>query len=147
MHEYNHGPIHNVKIKSLTFNKHKYGKLYFVLFFLFLLIFIVWPSVGFSGPPPAEGDWIINDVTIMESQTIILNGNLIVQPAGRLTLNDVTLTLNSSYDGQYGIVVNQDGAMFINNSVVASENQLHTYNFAVHGSSFEMKNSELHHCG
>ncbi len=137
----------SIKIQNLTFKTNQYRKAYSFLPILIFLLFFVCPSTGHSESPPPEGDWIISDVTTIQGQTIILNGNLIVQPGGSLTLNNVTLTLNCTFDGQYGIVINQDGSMFINNSILTSEDELHAYNFVVNGSSFEMKNSELHNCG
>jgi len=60
-----------------------------------------------------DGDWIITNHTIVENKTITLNGNLTIMPGGNLTLINVTLLFNCSYDGQYGIEVMDGGELHV----------------------------------
>jgi parallel beta-helix repeat protein len=78
---------------------------------------------------------------------ITLTGNLTIH--GIVTLNNVTLILNNSYDGECNIDVGNNGAMYVyDDSLITSSNTNNEFMFVVRdGSSFEMKNSELHECG
>ena len=75
-----------------------------------LVAIVVIASLGYlllwkndeSGTPletpeiPEMGDWIINNIAAVSNKTIILNGNLIIQDGGDLTLNNVTLIMKNS---------------------------------------------------
>lgn len=93
-------------------------------------------------------DWIITDNKVVEDSTILLDGNLIVKNGSSLTLNNVTLDVNCKFDGEYEIQVEPGGSMFIyNNSKISSIDLQYGFAFGVHGSAFEMKNSQLNGCG
>jgi parallel beta-helix repeat protein len=112
-----------------------------------------------------NGDWIIDGTTTMftfTTTTIIVNGNLTIMPGRTLTLQNVNLMMNSSYDGQYNITVKSGGNFIIEDldddhttpgdaSVITSDptNGTYRYGFVVEGPSgyIELKNSELHECG
>lgn len=72
--------------------------------------------------PPAKGDWIITQEQTVEDATLVLNGNLIVKRGAKLTLRKVTLTVNTTHDGQYGISVEAGGSIFIDHSAITSIN-------------------------
>ncbi len=78
------------------------------------------PSPNLTFQLPASGDWIIGpgeSITI-EGETIELKGNLTVERGGSLTLRDgAKLIINSSYSGQYRIIVEEGG----NFNVIDSE--------------------------
>ena len=76
---------------------------------LIILTGLIGPFICGAGPPPASGDWIIDDTTTIDTQAIVLNGNLVVEAGGSLTLNSVTLELNVSADGEFGITVDPGG--------------------------------------
>ena len=63
-----------------------------------------------------EGDWIVVNTTIIENDTITLNGNLIIESGGNLTLVNTTILFNSSFDGQYGIYVREGGELHVTGS-------------------------------
>jgi len=93
-------------------------------------------------------DWVITDNQILEDTTIVLDGNLIVKAGGSLTFKTVTLIMNCQFEGQYRIEVKPEGSLFIyQNSNITANILDNRFAFAVHGSSFEMKNSELHGAG
>lgn len=102
--------------------------------------------------PPATGDWVVNTVVECNSTVITQNGNLTID--GSLSFNNVTLRMNSTVMGQYGIEVNNMGAFYINSkdgapSVITNgDNATAYYTFQVKtGSTFEMRNSELYNAG
>jgi hypothetical protein len=47
-------------------------------------------------PLPADGDWVVKDTTVLMGVGVVLHGNLIVSPTGRLTLIDVDLLFAQS---------------------------------------------------
>jgi parallel beta-helix repeat protein len=97
--------------------------------------------------PPASGDWVITGQQDIEGKTITLNGNLIVDAGGKLTLRDVNLEVNCQEDGQYKISIETSGSMYIYGSIITTMNPEYRFAFVVNGSAFEMKNSELHGVG
>ena len=48
---------------------------------------------------------VVTGTQVVENDAIALNGNLIVENGGFLTIRGVTLTMNNSYNGEYGIRV------------------------------------------
>ncbi len=81
-------------------------------------------------------------------ENITLDEDLIILEGGNLTLNNVTLKINCSLPGHYRIVVQNGASLHINNSNITSTNPGNNFLFQVYnGTTFEMKNSELHGCG
>lgn len=70
--------------------------------------------------PPASGDWTVGDVTTVQGTDVTLSGWLFVNSPAHLTLRDLTLTMNGTSDGQYGIVVNMGGRLTMRNVTVRS---------------------------
>lgn len=114
---------------------------------LLITVFAIPVSASGNGtyPPPNSGDWIVGNETHVWNEAIVLNGNLIINSTGNLTLNNITLKMNCTTDGEYHIEVQSGGALYINNSIITAVNP---YCFWVRdGAVFEMKNSEMHECG
>ena len=114
---------------------------------LFLISSILLISICPVIAQPPEGDWIINSVEVVEDQTIVLNGNLIIKSKGSLTLRNTTLKLNGQYNGQYRISVEPGAFLFIFDSNISAIDGKHRFAFIVAGDDFVMKDSELHGCG
>ena len=104
-------------------------------------------------------DWIVNQTEIRINETINLTGNLIIEESGNLTFRNVTLKIDCSKDGEFGIVVKEGGKFYIfdydNNpkttndrSIITANNTEYEFKFLVNSSVvFVMKNSELRECG
>ncbi len=113
------------------------------------------PLANAAPPPDNEGgtnygtDWNITGKEYRGNQTIILDGNLTVEPGGNLTLYNVTLIMNCSYDGEYYIEVLSGGAIrVLGESNITSASSIYHYMFWVRKESkFTMMDSELHECG
>lgn len=120
-----------------------------ILYFLsFLITYSTTGAADSTNFSTQNGDWIINTTISVNDKTIILNGNLIIKNNGNLTLYNVTLLINCTYDGEYYIEVQDGGGLYIYNSNITAVNTSCHYLFWVrNGSKFEMKNSELHECG
>jgi chitodextrinase len=114
------------------------------------------------------GDWIIDPFETKNYQdiTIVVSGDLIVSYAANLTLEGVTLKMNSSYNGEYNIIVEshatfEGGDLIIKESGVGpsiitsnTEDGGHRFGFIVESGAtagrsgwLSMTNSELRECG
>ncbi|RJS81458.1 right-handed parallel beta-helix repeat-containing protein, partial [Methanophagales archaeon] len=96
---------------------------------------------------PAEVIEIHGDLTISEAETysdvkIILTGNLKVESGGDLTLNNVTLIMNSTSDGQYTIDVKSGGTLKLLNKTSVTAPFDRRYKFNVYGTLI-MKDSTV----
>jgi parallel beta-helix repeat protein len=116
---------------------------------LTLLLIGISASISLLSPStaqPSEGDWDVIGVEVVENETIELSGNLTIKAGGSLTLRNVTLRMNVEHDGQYGISVEEGGALSIYDSNISSTTGFRFF-FSVMVGSFVMKNSELHDAG
>lgn len=113
---------------------------------LLVMLFLIMNTPGVAAEP-SHTHWIVTGDEVVENKTITLDGNLVVKAGGSLTMRNVTLEVNCQYDGQYKIEVKPKGSMFIYNSTISAVDSEHRFTFAVGGSAFEMKNSELHGVG
>ena len=87
---------------------------------------------------PAEvieihGDLIISEAKTYSDVKIILTGNLKVESGGDLTLNNVTLIMNSTSDGQYTIDVKSGGTLKLLNKTSVTAPFDRRYKFNVYG--------------
>jgi parallel beta-helix repeat protein len=115
---------------------------------VFVLIFASRKNVLVFAGPPASGDWVVTGTESYYDQVFVLNGNLIVEAGGNLTFRKVTLKMNCAYDGQYNITVKGGKFYVLEGSIITSVDPDKEYSFEVgYGSTFRMKNSELHECG
>ena len=117
------------------------------------------PGQGEGSNENLSGDWTINsgEIIYYGNRTINLTGNLTVY--GKLTLQNVTLRFNSSYDGQYGIYVESGGTFILRDNDnnmnttrdacnITAINPNNVFSFHVKdGTNFTMRNSILSHCG
>ncbi len=96
-----------------------------------------------------EGDWVITGTEIVQNADVLLDGNLTVQSGGSLTLRNTRLTLNGTYNGQYGIRVQAGGAITIEGgNVITATKDTGRFTFVVEpNAGFVMRDSELHGCG
>ncbi len=83
-------------------------------------------------PPPSSGDWVISDTTSMSGTDVVLKGNLTVEDGGRLSLDNLTLTIDSPSDKAFGIYVKDGGTLLADNCSVLSSNASRHFWFEVH---------------
>ena len=70
-----------------------------VLVSLFLLLVV--PATALAQcTPPASGEWFVNETETCSGDTLVLNGNLVINESGSLTLDNSLLQLNSTSDGE-----------------------------------------------
>ena len=103
-----------------------------VICITFLLIFS--NEINAESEPPNEGDWIIDNETIIKDKKFIINGNLTIEKKGKLILDNVSITINTSFEGEIGIFVKQEGNLFaMNHTNLTFNNPKYDIKFEVNG--------------
>ena len=70
-----------------------------------------------------SGDLIVKNQTVIEEQEIIITGNIIIYNGGNLTLVNSRAMFRLRYNGEFGILVQQGGALIVFNSTITSEDE------------------------
>lgn len=106
-----------------------------LLIYIFIHIALPLPKIAGDGPgdypPPTKRDWIISNDTYISNETILIEGNLNVTYNATLTLYNVTLLFNSSFDDSKGIYIEMGGTLNVYDSTISALNGY--YNFEVNG--------------
>lgn len=80
------------------------------------------------------------------NETIIIDNDLKVDHGTSISMNNVTMVMNSTRNGSLKIEVMDGGSLFLNNSSIISKGQ--AYNIYIYNNgTFGMKNSVLQGCG
>jgi len=93
------------------------------------------------------GDWIVIDSETVENTTIVLDGNLIIEPSGSLTLTNVTLLVEQKPQDMYKLMAKPGSSLNISNSTIVSSQTDYRFLFIVNGANFVIKNSKLEGLG
>jgi parallel beta-helix repeat protein len=94
-----------------------------------------------------DGDWIVTGAEAIENDTIILNGNLIIEPGASLTLTNVTLLFEQKLQDMYQILAKPSSSLVISNSTIAASQRDYRFAFIVQGAHFMLKQSKLEGLG
>jgi len=115
---------------------------------LFVVVLIA-GSASASGsgedyPPPASGDWVVDSVTTVQNEDVTLNGDLLIQNGGVLTLDDCTLVIHSTSNGEFGIYVNgsNGGALNLYHTMIKANEHANGYRFEV----FDNADLDIDYC-
>ncbi|MFQ5978854.1 MAG: nitrous oxide reductase family maturation protein NosD [Candidatus Heimdallarchaeota archaeon] len=107
--------------------------------------------LGGSGDyiPPTSGDWSITTDTIVYDAIITLNGSLVIQNGANLTLQNVTLRMNCTFDGEYNITVHNGAGLTIsgNSTVTALDPSDAWFLNVITGSTLQLENSTFSFAG
>lgn len=125
-------------------------KLFAVLCIVFFVVAVFSAASRFVvAGPPSSGDWIVTGIESYSDQTIVLDGNLVIENGGNLTFKKVTFELKCHFDGEYNISVYPGGKFYVlDGSVITSHIPSNAYSFLVQSNStFRMSDSELHSSG
>jgi len=135
-----------LKLGSRTF---KTFYLLLTLILSIMLMFLVESPAVPASDYSTESEWVVTGNETYANQQIVLSSDLVVRSGGNLTLINVTLLVNCSYDGEFGITVEAGGCMnVLSGSVItAYDPAYHFYFYVEAGAVFRMFDSELHYCG
>lgn len=99
-------------------------------------------------PPPSSGIWSITDYTVVENETIIVNGSIFIQNGGTLELRNTTLLMNLTSDGEFRIEVYSGGNLTVINSNITAYNITNNYYIKVDmDASLYVDSSEISYAG
>ncbi len=107
------------------------------------------PPAGAQTDPPAFGigDWRVDDVTVIEDRSIILDGNLSVMAEGDLTLRNVTLLFKCRSGQGRSITVQGGGSLSVLSSTLGSTRLRAQWGFSVpEGSNLTILGSNIQEC-
>ena len=90
-----------------------------------------------------DGDWVVTSTESVENTTIILNGNLIVESGGILSLTSVILRMDQSTTGAYQILANPGSSLMISKSTIEPLQEGYQFGISVKGANFALTESTL----
>lgn len=85
--------------------------------------------------PPASGDWSISDTTTLSGGSIELNGSVIVQTGGSLSVTDSSLNITSAPGVPHQIRVEGGGSLSLVRTHVNASDPSAPYRFRIYGSA------------
>lgn len=134
---------------------HEFWEQWFVSFLVILLIgsSIIPMSQSVKGdgsgtyPSPEQGDWIISNETHVRDEIIIMNGNVLIKNGASLHLENVTLLMNATSEGEFRVEVESGASLYFYNSSI-DRGMDYAYGFWVNnGGKLRMEGSTVNHCG
>ena len=87
------------------------------IFFAFLLTFLLLLHLVSADCNYYGGDWLINE-TVICNETLTLNGSILIDTSGHLTLENATILMNVTSNGGLRIEVN--GTLMLVNTTIRS---------------------------
>jgi hypothetical protein len=105
------------------------------------------PAKG--GTAYVTGDWNVTTAKTYKDCIIVVKGNLTVKSGGSLDLDNVTLKMNSTYDGEFAIMVKPGGSFkAINGTLITANDISHNFRFVVNATgTLQFDRVTMHHCG
>jgi parallel beta-helix repeat protein len=90
-----------------------------------------------------DGDWVVTSTESVENTSIILNGNLIVESGGFLSLTNVLLRMEQSPSGAYQILANPGSSLIISKSTIEPLQENYQFGISIKGANFALTESTL----
>ncbi len=112
------------------------------IYLLVLLLILSYLTPRFYSTVKAE-DWIINGEKEIENETLFLSKNLVVEVGGELVIRNTNIVFNCSYEGEYGIDVNNGGELYIYNSTIGVEGEYGFHFYVNNGSILYIEDSKI----
>ncbi|MCD6484077.1 MAG: hypothetical protein J7L47_03085 [Candidatus Odinarchaeota archaeon] len=83
----------------------------------------------------------IANVTVIENETLILVGSILIRDGGALTLKNSKIYISSNYDGEHKIEVFSGGKLVLINSTITAYDSAFNYYIKIDSSAtFYMEN-------
>jgi len=99
----------------------------------------IWPECHLLS---MDSDWIITDLDIRDSQKIILSGDLTITSGATLILINSELVINSLYDGEHSITIENGGKLFLSGSKIYANDPAYRYRINGNGEIIQ-ENSDI----
>ncbi|RLG60529.1 hypothetical protein DRN87_03995 [Candidatus Geothermarchaeota archaeon] len=92
------------------------------------------PDIKIIEPKNSSGDWIIDNTEIYKNRVIVVSGNIIIKPGGKLILENTTILINCMYYGEWQIRIEYNGVLkLLKGSVISSVDPRYKYYLYVFG--------------
>jgi hypothetical protein len=115
---------------------------------IMMLTVLAFGSQHARADPPASGDWTISTTQAYTDKNFIVNGSLIVQNNGRLTLQNTTIRMNPGSNGQYSVRIEKGGTLLVRDGSAFSSYSGFKYGFmAFNLSTLEITKSTIMDAG
>ena len=92
-----------------------------------------------------SGDIVVTGKEVYSDQELHLSRNIVVEEGGNLTLRNMIIEFNCSFEGEYGIEVN-GGSLYIYDSILIGINEDAGFHFKVNDGKLVMKNCSIENC-
>jgi len=98
-----------------------------------LLLLTAGAAASGSGDYPyrGQGAWRITKDTLVSSEVIVVNGDLVIDEGAKLVLLDSTIYINCTYPGQYKVVIHPGGILEMAQSSILPVNSSNNYHLKV----------------
>ncbi len=113
------------------------------------IIALVAPDSRGQTEPPVFGigNWTVSDVTVIEDDFVLMDGNVTVTSGGDLTLRNVTIFFKCEWSREHGLTVDDGGTLRVENSTLGSSRLRVWWTFyASRGSTLRLLDSNVQEC-
>ena len=104
-----------------------------------VLVLALWAAGTLAVDPPASGDWVVDDNTMLSDMDITVSGNVTVVSGGVLDLKHSTLSLDMPTSGAYHVEVKAGGTLVLDGVVLDSADGVGLYNMTITGSAMILR--------
>lgn len=82
-------------------------------------------------PYKGQGTWTITRNTMVSSEVVVVNGDIVIEEGARLLLLDATIRINCTYPGQYRILIRSGGILEMAQSTIEPVNRSNGYRLVI----------------
>ena len=82
-------------------------------------------------PYKGQGTWRIARDTMVSSEVVVVNGDIVIEEGARLLLLDSTIRMNCTYPGQYRILIRPGGILDMAQSSIEPVNRSNGYRLVI----------------
>jgi len=84
-----------------------------------LAFFLILANGAYAGEKVIDGLVVKRGETkLIENETLVVNGNIVIEPGATLIIRNSDITVNSHYKNQYWVYVEENGTLLVENSVM-----------------------------
>jgi hypothetical protein len=111
---------------------------YFAFLASLIMVLSSIPLIAFCNgfgdyPVPAGDDWVISENTSVWDEAVLVDGDIIVESGATLYLANVTVYINSTTDGEFGIEVETGGSLETDSVIFLPVDEDYRFKFEASG--------------